>query len=327
MKKFAVLATATFISFCFSFTALAQFRADIVAERPEDKFKQAFSNFTFNYFVKYLGPSLSPDMQDGSTFNRFKTGQDWKGDDTDFTGSEQTFQSFKLGYRLPKGMIVGYGVTFQDDLNEGIQYTSTNLDGSKNTQIREDGRSYNNHRVSLWIPGVYSNNVFFTGTTVYYELPTTDISKQNEMLYGFGVQPSLGFYSNTPGLFYGIRGSLERDVYKDHQYLPDWCKKSGSTCAGVAPTKHQTVRASVSPYLNYQLTDKVLLKSGLTFDWDQDGDQAGTVEFNKNMDDIGNIGAMYLFNNNLNVAAGVEASITNPDIDRTAVYGSLGINI
>lgn len=312
-----------------SFAANAQFRADIVTERPENKLKKAMSNFTFNYYAKYLGPSLSNDLKNGATFNRFETGQtNTTRKDLDFRGSEQIYQSFKLGLRLPNNMILSYGVTFQDNLNSNVEYTYTNWDNSQSVYKRVKGRSQNNHRASLWIPGIYSNNLFYIGASVYYERPTTDASQEADMRYGAGIQPSVGFFSSVPGLFYGFGVSLERDFYDEYHRMPDWCKEPGYTCEGVYPiVNRQVFRASVSPYLNYYLSDKVLLKTSLSFDWDQMGNQLGTTKLNNNMDDVASAALSYMFNNNVNVSAGVEASISNPDLDRTALFGTLGLNI
>ena len=322
MKKFFAFAIAA-----SSLAAHAQLNNEITTNATVNSFQSVLSDFTFNYYVKFLGPSLSNGLQDGATYNRFETGQDYKGDELDFKGSQQTYQSFKLGYRLPKGMIVSYGVTYQDNLRENVEYSSKNLDGSESVYTREYGRSYNNHRVSLWVPNFAGNNIFFMGASVYYEIPTTEGSKDSDMMYGVGVQPSVGFYSNVPGLSYGLGFSLERDVYPDNEFYPNWCKEPGMTCKGVYTIKNQVLRASVSPYLNYMLTDKVTLKSQLSFDWDQDGDQAETLEFNNNMDDVLSMGASYSFNQHVNISAGVEASISNPHIDRTALFGSLGVGI
>lgn len=311
--------------------AQAQLRSNITTSKALetlDTLKEAASNFTFNYSVKYLGPSLSGDHQEGATYNRFKTGQSvYTGEELDYVASHQTYQAFKLGYRLPNQMALSYSVTYQDDVKKGIRFN----DGAGE---REYGRSYNNHRAALFVPNIVNNNLFYMGTSVYYELPTTEASRDIDMQYGFGIQPSLGFYSNVPGLGYGIGASFERDVYPDNEYankptLTAWCKQNLDICIvpKLKPEKRQAVRVSVSPYMNYSLTDKLMLKSQLTFDWDQVGDQAHTTRFNANLDDIYSLGLTYFLSPNVNVSTGVEGSLNVPHIDRTAMFASLGLNI
>ena len=112
--------------FILSFSSMAQVMWTTINHTPErrsslsDSLRQIKGDFTFNYFVKYLGSSLSPDMQEGSTFNRFKTGQDAKGDEQDFRGAHQTFQSFKLGYNITNDINLNFTHTFQYDENNDV---------------------------------------------------------------------------------------------------------------------------------------------------------------------------------------------------------------
>ena len=280
--------------------------------------KKAASNFTFDYYVKYLGPGLSGNMQQGSTYNRFNTGQSWDGSEEDFRSSEQIYQSFKLGFRLPRNMIVSYSVTYQDDVKKDIEY-----DGG----TRRYGRSYNDQRLSLWVPDIYSNSLVYLHTSLFYERATTDSSIEKGMQYGVGVQPTLGFYTGVPGLSTGISASIERDVYPDNEFMPDWCKEPGYSCDGVETTKRQTTFIGLSPYVNYSLTDSLTLQAQLAFDWDQDGDQAETLEFNNNMNDTWALGANYRAMKNVSIGFGVEGSLSEPHLDRTAMFGSLGVSI
>lgn len=304
-----------------STTAFAQLESNIITSKEDSLFnslKSISNKLSFNYYIKYLGPSLSGDMQEGSTFNRFETGQDYKGDELDFKSSIQTFQSLRLGYSFDNGYVASYSISYQDNLNENIEY---------NEGVRDYGRTFNNHRAGIWVPSLIKNNLFFINSAFFYELPTTDISRENGMQYGLGFQPQVGFFLANPAFSLGLATSIERDFYPDNEFLPSWCSEEGYTCDGVYPIKRQVLRVSVAPYLNYSITDKFSVRSQLTFDWDQDGDQIGTNDFNKNLDDIYTLGASYAIFSSVLISGGIEGSLTVLNIDRTAMFASLGLSI
>ena len=316
-----------------SFSSMAQVMWTTINHTPErrsslsDSLRQIKGDFTFNYFVKYLGSSLSPDMQEGSTFNRFKTGQDAKGDEQDFRGAHQTFQSFKLGYNITNDINLNFTHTFQYDENNDVEYEYVGWDGKTYTDKRTPGNSYNNQRVNLSIKNIINNKTLYLNTNVYYEIPSTEGSQDNEMLYGAGLSTTLGFYSNVPGLSYGLRTMLERDVYPDDEFYPDWCKQAPYSCDGVIPNRRQTTRVGVGSWLGYMVNDDYSISASVDFDWDQDGDQVRTFEFNPNMDDIASFSVNYRVNSNITVAGGVEASITRVELDRTALFGTLNLSL
>ncbi len=324
IKSGLVAATCLFtLPLCFHAQAQISNKISANGQTSSRSFKELLrdavpSNITFNYYAKYLGPGVSGNLQQGATYNRFSTGQSWDGSEQDFRSSEQIYQSFRLGYKLPRDMIVSYGVTYQDNIRKGIQSD----DGE-----RSYGRSFNNHRVALWVPNIYDNGSVYLGSSFFTELPTTQSSRDKDMQYGLGIQPTLGFYSGVAGLSYGVGASLERVFYPDNEFMPSWCKQPGYSCKGVMTTKRQVLTASITPFMNYSLNDQWTLSSTLSFDWDQDGDQAETLEFGNNMNDAWTVGASYLVLENLNISAGIEGSLTVPHIDRTAMFASMGISI
>lgn len=309
------------LALCFaSFAASAQMQNHINfnTNAIADVAKDVVSKFNFNYYVKYLGPSLSNDMQSGSTYNRFSTGQDWKDDEQDFVDSHQVFQAFKLGYKLSNKFSLNYSVTFQDNINKNIRYT----DSSNSTAIRESGRSHNNQRIGLWASSLYSNNIFFVNSGFFYELPTTDGSKEDELQYAIGIQPNIAFYTSVAGLSYGLNASVEHYAYPDNQFIPEWCSFN---CDDVGnQVRRQKLIVGLSPYVSYILNDKAAIKSSLVFDWDQDGD---SNDFRANLDDIATLGADYKVLKNVTVGAGLEAAITRASLKKTAVVGSLNLSI
>jgi hypothetical protein len=314
-----------------------------VKDVKQSSLTKVLSNFSFNYFAKYTGPSLSPDYQSGATYNRFDGGRtSYNGQRLDTTGSQQTYQSFKLSYKLPKNLSLSYGLTYQDNIKKGIKHK---------TGEREYGRSFNDHRVSLFVPSIISGTKASLSSSFFYQLPTTQGSKDNEMKYTIGIQPTLAIYSKVKGLYHGVTASVEKGYYnRGYNYSdsttttktfikrnPDgspWTHPDGSpievteTNTYIQNTTHQGVKANVGAYANYMLTDKTTLKSSVEFDYDQVGDQVGTTnEWGNNMDNIGNLGASYRVLKNISVEAGVNFSLEEPSVEKTAIFTSLDITI
>jgi hypothetical protein len=295
---------------------------NILAQTSLKAIKNIKAKASFSYGIQYLGPSLSGNYKDGATYNRFNSGQDWQGVDTDSTGSVQLYHSFSLGYQVTKNFKLSYSATFQEDLNKDIEYNNYNKDGSVwGTGSRKQGTSHNNHRVNATVTNIYSNQYFFLMSNFYYELPTTKGSRDSDMTYGLGIQPVVGIFSSVSGLYHGIKGSLERDYYKRQEYTFN-C--GGYSCS----TAHQTLRASITGYIGYNVSDKLNLNGELTYDWDQDGDQVDNhITYNNNMDNIIEFGPNYRFNRNLTIGGRIQQAINDPSIDKSALIGKLNLSI
>jgi len=326
-----LLTSISILTLMISVNALSDINVSILQKKEKPSLlKETISKFVFNYYVQYIGPSLSDRYQEGATYNRFNGGTDTKGERLDATGSTQVFQSFKLGYKLPKNLILSYGLTYQDNLNEDVSYRFNG--GGQG--VRPYGRSFNNHRVSLWIPGVYSNNSVSLSLNTFIERPTSESSIDSEMHYGLGLQPSLTIYSKVPGLFHGITAGIQRDYYKENEtkaFHPNWCKQPGFTCNGVDKipgTKRTTLFAVVGGYVNYMVGDKTTLKSSIEFDWSQTGnDVKSTEKFGSNLDDVGNLSVAYRIMQQVTVAAGVNFALEEASVDKTSIFGSLDITL
>jgi hypothetical protein len=316
--------------------------------------KKVLSNFSFNYFAQYTGPSLDSRYKQGTTYNRFDGGTSQEGKRYDATGSTSLYQSFKLGYKLPKDLIISYGVTFQRNVTDDAEYSQTS--GTK--AFRDNGTSYNNHRVSLWIPSVLSGNRASLSLSLFYELPTeTSTNTINETAlgganfdevvasnetevdmeyqYGIGIQPTLSIYSNVKGLFHGLTASYERYIFpeyvKEYEKNPFWCERSNN-CNGVKKDQYtyqaQGTKFSLGAYANYALTDKLTLKSSVEFDWDQVGDQVGSLnDWGNNMDNIGNTSLAYRLNNKIAFEAGLNFSLEEAGLDKTALVGAFSLSL
>lgn len=292
-------------------------------EQLQIKLNKAKENIYFTYGMTFLGPSLGAAHQSGGTYNRFKTGQDYKGDNTDYKASHQVYHGLSTGYKLNNNTRLSFSHTFQDDINHNIEYDIYNKDGSVwKTDKRPQGVSNNNQRINLFRSNIINNKYFYLGSNFFYEMPTTDASKAQEMRYGIGVEPSIGFYNKTPGLYTGINFSIQRNVYKEQEFDADWCKPN---C--IYPERYQTLLASVSPYASYYISDKMILRGSLTFDWDQKGDQVGTNEFNHNMDNVAELGSRYYFDNNLNFGPALQFALNDIGLDKSAMLFYLSMNI
>lgn len=295
--------------------------------------KPAFREYTekinFNYFVQFLGPSLSQNYQQGATFNRFKTGQDWKGDEMDATGSHQMFHAVSIGYRLSQNLNLFYGYTFQDDINKDITYRVKNLDGSFTEYERPKGVSDNNKRLNLQVGNIINNEYIYFGNTFFYEFASTVSSESEDREYGLGMMPTLTFSNGIRGLYTGINGLIQRNYFKRQQY-DTTCINSftGTSYTCPIPTRYQTLLVEISPYVNYALNDYITLRSQLTFDWDQQGDQVdSTAEYNKNMADVGRLGVD--FNIDYGVVAGtfIEFGLEEASLDKTAIGATLSLSL
>lgn len=306
--------------------------SDIVQESQLNK---TLSKLGFSYGLTYLGPSLDSNAQDGATYNRFKTGQDFNGNDTSGIASQQLYHTTALSYKLSQNITLSYTYTFQDDLYKGIEFDTTNWDGSTITgNERIQGLSYNNQRINAFVTNIYSNNYFFLMSNFYFERPTTEESINADMTYGLGVQPLIGIFTPFNYLAFGLKASIERDYYKRQAYIYS-C--GIYTCSN----KYQTLRASLGAYLNYTVNDQLYINSSVTFDWDQMGDQVDDNslvlssfdsklqlgDFNSNMDDVFEIGPKYFINKNLSIGAKIQTVITDPRPQKSAFIGNFNMSI
>lgn len=298
--------------------------ASISAQAPKKPtFRKYTERLNFNYFAQYLGPSLSSDYQTGATYNRFKTGQDYKGDQLDATASHQMFHSITLGYQLAKDYNLSFGYTFQDDLNSDIKYRSKNEDGSYSEFIRLKGVSDNNKRMNLFVSNIYSNKYFTINANNFFEFASTFNSEGNDMDYGLGFQPSINFNTGIRGFYTGVTSSIQRNYFKQQEFFQ---KCGDADCK--YPTRYQTLLAEVGAYANYSLSDYIMLRSSIAFDWDQRGNQVETFsEFNKNMDDVGRIGIDVNIDYGVTAGTFLEFALENAALDRSAIGATLNVNL
>jgi hypothetical protein len=335
MKKLVHLSLIAFATSNLAYASTAISNELVINKKETSLLSKVQETMTFNYFALYTGPSLAGG-QSGASFNRFAGGRNDQGQLYDPTSAAQLFQTVRLGFKLPRNMVLSYGISFQENLTEGIEYKG--LDG--NTYTRDTKRSFNNDRVSLWVPGIYNGTKAALNTSLFLELPTTEASQENKMRYGIGIQPVLAIYSKIPGLFHGITASYERYVYDDYQFFgtytprnPDgsaWVNADGSPMVlrNMNPTRRQGMMGSVGGYVNYILTDNTTLKSSVNFDYDQRGNQVGSLtEYGNNLENIGNLGMSYRVTKGVFVEGGLTFSLERTDAEHASVFGALNIII
>ena len=290
-------------------------------------FRKYTENFYFNYFVQYLGRSLSDNYQSGATYNRFNTGQDYKGDANDATGSYQMFHAITLGYNLAKDYKISYGYTFQDNLNKDIEYEFIDFDGTTKTGVRNKGVSDNNKRVNLFVSNIVNNNYFSFHSNYFYEFASTVGSQDIDTEYGLGIEPVLSINTGIAGFYTGLTGLFQRNYYKNQQ-INTFVGTDGNTYNYDYPIRYQTLLAEVSAYANYSLTDYVMFKSSIRFDWNQLGDQVeSTAEFNKNLDDVGRVGFDFLVDYGVTAGTFIEFGLEEASLDKTAIGAALTISL
>ena len=282
--------------------------------------KKIGTDLNLNYYTQFLGPSLGGDYQSGATYNRFNSGQDYKGDSNDPTGSYQVFHAITIGYQLSLNSKIFYSYSFQDNINKGIEYTVQNENGTESTYYRNKGPSDNNKRMGVNFFNVINNDYVSLSLTPFYEFPSTYGSETSDMNFGLGLIPSLSIKSNIIGLSYGVGAEIQRNFYDRNQH------NDCETCN--YPTRFQTLVVNVTPYLNYQISDLSTFKTSLQFDWDQQGDEVNSTEkFNKNLDDTIKYG--FGFNMGSGIATGfyLESALEKASLARTALGLYAGFNL
>jgi hypothetical protein len=275
---------------------------------------------SFNYYVEYNGPSLDQsNYQRGATYNRYKTGQDYKGDEKDATGSYLMYNALTIGYQINDTFKVFYGYTFQDDLYSDVKYEVENEDGSTSENTRNKGPSDNNKRLGLNVFNLIDNSYVNFSPTLFYEFPSTYGSESSDMLYGLGIQPTLTIKNNTAGLSYGISGEFQRNYYKKNEYLT-----TGNNYA----TRNQTFYAQIQPFLNYKMGEVTTFKSTLMFDWDQQGDEVNNNDvWNKNMHNVGRVGFDFFLGYGITTGTYIEFATEEASLNKTMIGANLNMSI
>lgn len=237
--------------------------------------KRLLENTSLTYYQQFLGPTAGG--PGGQTYNVFQEATDSPGSGQ---APIQSFHSVNLRHQINTNWAIGATLSAVN----GYTDTVTAKDKNNFDVANNPDSQFFNARAYVSLPSAKFDSVSFF-TTVAYEAPTSNISKENDMNWGWVVQETMAF--NLPSYKWsaGVMGQIYR-LYYSNNLQP-------ATCEGCTPTALQTMIVSGGPYLGYRFNDYWMLNSLLTFDWDQRGRQTGTRDFNNNLSDRGRLTLSY----------------------------------
>jgi hypothetical protein len=229
--------------------------------RFEDKsfWKKLTQEVSLSYYVALMGPTITgPEME---TYNIFLEGR----------GPMQTFHAMNLRWQFNSRWAVGTTLA-------GIHHINTDKRRNDNTLF--------DSRVYLATPGI---DLGFARmfNTFSLELPTTQISRDNELKYGLVLSQAISFKLPPSRFSSGWLSQIIRYTYERKTLPPPF--------PGGFATDLQTTLVTTGPYLNYQLSSQWQIASLLSFDWDQRGSQQDTLRFNNNLEDRVRLALNYFF--------------------------------
>jgi hypothetical protein len=232
--------------------------------------RRILENTTLSYYQQFLGPT--PVGSGAETYNVFQEGIDSPG-----TGRAplQSFHAANLRHQLTPNWAFGATLSAVNGYTREVQNVNDRGDVYTNTP----DWLFFNARGYVSVPALrLSFGTLYT--TLSYEFPTSNISKEDEMRWGWVAAQS--FALNLPSVRWsaGLMGQVYRIYYENNVKPPPFAPELGGR-----PTPLQTLIVSGGPYLNYRFSDRWMLGSIVTFDWDQRGVQSSTRDFNNNLSD------------------------------------------
>lgn len=240
--------------------------------------RRLLDNTTLNYYHQFLGPTAGGPAN--QTYNVFQEGLDSPG-----TGYApfQSFQALNLRHQITFDWAIGATLSAVNGHTSEVQ----NVDNNGNTFTNSSETQFFNARAYVSIPSLKTRaGTLFT--TLSYEHPTSNLSKENEMRWGWVLSQSYAL--NLPDLRWsaGVMGQVYRIYYNNNVKAPPF-----SPALGGVPTPLQTMIVSGGPYVSYRFSDFWMLGTNVTFDWDQRGEQSGTTDFNNNLSNRGRVTLNY----------------------------------
>lgn len=231
--------------------------------------KQILQNTSLSYYHQVLGPTLGGPVNE--TYNVFQEGTDQPN-----TGRApiQSFQSALLRYDINSNWAIGASLAMSNGYTGKVE----NTDRKGNVVNRPDNQFYN-ARAHLYMPAI-DLAVFNLYSTFSYEAPTSTISREDNMNMGLVLTENLSIKTSPANKWSGgMTGQIYRMFYgHDNQK-----KIPGCPVDVCIPTQLQTQIITISPYVNYRVSDKWNVGNMAIFDWDQRGVQANSREFNNNL--------------------------------------------
>ena len=243
--------------------------------------QRLLENTSLTYYHQFLGPTADGNLK--NTYNVFQEANNSPGSGK---APLQYFHSLNLRHQINTDWSVGATLSAVNGFSEEVE----NKNSQNFTFDNGAATDYFNARAYVSIPAMKTMlGTFFT--TVYYEHPTSNTSKNDNMRWGWVIAETFAFKLPDIKWSAGISGQLYRIYYKENRIHPK-CDP-GFICT---PIDLQTTIVSGGPYLNYRFNDFWMLGSSLTFDWDQKGHQTGKYEFNNNLSDRGRVTLSYFPN-------------------------------
>lgn len=237
--------------------------------------KRLLDDTSLTYYQQFLGPTA--DGNTSRTYNVFQEGIDTPGSGF---APMQSFHGFNIRHQINTNWAVGATVAMTNGYTKEVD----NKDFRGDTFTNTPDTQFFNARAYVALPAArFSWATLYT--TLSVEAPTSEISRDNEMKYGWVAAQSLAL--NIPSVRWnvGFMGQVYRMYYKNNVMAPPF--------EGGRPTPLQTLIVSGGPYANYRFSDKWMLGSVFTFDWDQRGVQSGTGDFNNNLPHRGRMSLTY----------------------------------
>lgn len=241
--------------------------------------RKLWEDTSLSYYQQFLGPTPSGDVN--QTYNVFQEGLD---SPNSGRAPLQSFHAVNLRHQITPRWAVGATLS----ATNGYTKTVENRDNQGNILATNTPKDeFFNARAYVALPSLATR--FGTlYTTLSYEAPTSNTSKELEMKYGLVAATSFAF--NLPSVRWsaGLMGQVYRMYYKNNVTPPPCPAEFGCT-----PNALQTMIISGGPYVNYRFNDKWMLGSVVTMDWDQRGLQSGTSDFNNNLPHRGRVTLSY----------------------------------
>jgi hypothetical protein len=240
--------------------------------------KRLLENTSLTYYQQFLGPTASGSTSE--TYNVFQEGIDSPGSGR---APLQSFHAFNLRHQINSDWAIGSTFSAVNGYTSEVE----NQDRSGGKFNNTPDAIYFNARAYVSLPSIkLSAGTLFT--TLSYEHPTSNISKDDEMR--FGLVAAQSFALKLPSIKFnaGLTGQIYRIYYKNNTKAPPF-----PVSLGGRPTPLQTMIVSGGPYVNYRFNDYWMLGSVVTFDWDQRGEQTSTMKFNNNLSNRARLNLTY----------------------------------
>lgn len=228
--------------------------------------QRLLENTSLSYYQQFLGPTAGGGNY---TYNVFQEGIDSPGSGR---APYQSFHAVNLRHQINTDWAVGATLSAVN----GYAKPVNNKDRNGFIFQNDGATDFFNARAYVSLPPLATDaGTFFT--TVSYEHPTSNVSKEDEMRWGWVVAESFAFKLPSIKWNAGLTGQVYRIYYKNNV--------KPAPFPGGRPTALQTMIISGGPYVNYRFNDRWMLGSVVTFDYDQRGLQASSRDFNNNLSD------------------------------------------